>query len=235
MLTKIKKEDYSQSEQSPETVYNLAKKEWDGIVGSAMTQKREWQRFAYLLLLIVAIAVVGIIYLANRSTIIPYVVEINTDNGKTIVTKLDYRKEYTPSEAIIKSKVASFVQLIQTVSTDQIVIQDNLLKAYDMVTPQGYALLTTYIRDKRKPFELAGKKAITLENLVVNKITEGSFQVEWAEEEYKVGSQEKPVIMHYTGTFTIRINPPTTEAKLLKNPLGIDIEEFHISIKFQVK
>jgi len=231
MLNKVKKLDYSGDTSTPPNVYNMAKGEWHGIVGSAMTQKQEWQRITFLLIGLLTISILGNIYLSNKSSVIPYVIEVNSETGKTLVQRLN-AKPYTPNEAAIKSRIAEFIQNIQMVSTDQIVIQNSLLKGYDMVTSKGWAQLTTYIQDKRKPFDMSGQKAITVENIVINKITADSYQVEWTEDSYNIGSQKEPVTIAYTATITIKIDPPKTEERLLKNPLGINVDEFHISQKY---
>lgn len=232
MLNKVKKLDFTGADPDPLTFYNLAKKEWDSVVGSAVKQKGEWKNISKILAAALMISILGNIYLSNKSNVIPYVIEVNTATGGKSVTKLNPTKDYTPNDAVVRSQIATFIQNIEAVSTDQIVIQDNLLKGYEMVTRKGYDLLTAYIREQRKPFEMSGKKAVTIESIVINKITEGSFQAEWTENHFMIGSQKEPEKIEYIGTFTAKIDPPKTEEKLLKNPLGINVDEFHISIKY---
>jgi type IV secretion system protein VirB5 len=235
MLKSLSKLDFTGSDPDPITAYTLAKQEWHGVVGTAVKQKKEWKTIALILAGGLILSVMGNIYLSNKSSVVPYVIEVDTSTGGKTITKLDRAKEstYIPTEAVIRSQIASFIQDIEAISTDQIVIQDNLLKGYDMVTRKGYDLLTAYIREQRKPFELSGKKAVTIESIVINKITNTSYQAEWTENHYSIGSQKEPDKIEFLGTFTTKIDPPKTEEKLLKNPLGINIDEFHIAIKYK--
>ncbi len=97
-------------------------------------------------------------------------------------------------------------------------LRNNWLQAYDFATATAAITLNDYARD-HDPFAVVGERNVAVEVLSVVRASEDSFEIRWRESTYRNGSLAGTE--RYTGILTIVIEPPTTEAALRKNPLGI--------------
>lgn len=217
----------------PETPYQKARQEWDEVIGSARVQARNWRMIGFCTIGVLCLSIMGNIYLATKSAVIPYIVEVREDTGEVVSMGKVSGEKFSPKEASVKSTIAIFIGKIRSVSTDQIVVRQNFLSAYDFVTKKGRNILTNYTQES-KIFERIGKKAVSVDKQVITKITENSYQCEWTEKHFNVegGGGRKSTQHAFTGIFTIICELPKTENKLLVNPLGIYIDEFNISRKY---
>ena len=76
--------------------------------------------------------------------------------------------------------------------------------------------------DVRQPPE-AGREAINVEVLNVVRRTERTYDLQWRETRFVNGQQAAQA--RWRALITIKLQPPKTEAELMKNPLGIRIED----------
>ena len=132
----------------------------------------------------------------------------------------------------MKNKISRFIVNIRTVSTDPIVVRENWQSALKMLTKRGRDIFAAY-RDKFQPKEKIGKKAISIDNMVITKITDKSYQAEWVENVFDIGeTNARSGQSVYTGVFTVKVIPVNDEKQLIDNPLGIFIDEFHVTQKY---
>ena len=69
--------------------------------------------------------------------------------------------------------------------------------------------------------------AVSVEVVSVLQRSPSSYQVEWKETTFDQGATTSTV--NWTGLFTTKIQPPTNEAELRANPLGVYITAFQWS------
>ena len=204
--------------------YLAARKEWNERYGDYIKASRQWKAAAFTAIAISALAVVGLLYQAGRSKFIPFVVEVDKLGRPMPVSPLTQAQPLDPR--LIRASLATFVNNTRTVSADATMQKQMLLNAYAYLS-QGDAAnqaLNEFFR-KESPFERAQTETVTLEINTVLPITKDTWQIEWTE----TVRTRKGVVKEsapWKATATIYIVPPTTEAQILRNPLGIFIREY---------
>jgi len=205
-----------------ETPYQKAGQVWDDRIGSARVQARNWRLMAIGLLGMQALLSGAIIWRSLQSTVTPYVVEVETDGSVRAVAPA--LEAYSPSDAQIAHHLSVFVQNIRSLSIDPVVVRQNWLKAYDVVTDRGALALNEYARDE-DPFAEIGRRSRSVEVISVVRASETSFQARWLEKTYQQGALTN--VRRYTGLFTIVQEAPRSAEVLRANPLGIYIHSLN--------
>ena len=223
-LATVKKLDFK-PEGNLETPYQRARQEFDDFIGSARVQAANWRLFSMCLLGLLLVAILGIIYFATRSTVVPYIVEVNEHGAVNLVGKAE--KLYRPGDAATEFFLGQFVSQIRSIPTDAIIMRNNYLGAYNFLTPKGANTLNAYAKEW-DPFKQLGKKAVAVEVSSAVKMSDNSFQLNWTEQEFSSNGTPTPR-QSYTGIFNVVFKTPKDEKLLRVNPLGIFIEFFNIS------
>lgn len=206
---------YSETPE-PTTPYQAAGQLWDERIGSARIQARNWRFMSFACLTLAIGMAGGLLWQAGRSTVTPYVVEVDQlGQVKTIGPAVE---AYRPTDAQIAHSLARFVQNVRALPTDPVVVRQTWLEAYDYTTDRGGAALNDYAR-ANDPFGKVGKISIAVEITSVVRASESSFQIRWIERRYE--NNQLAGTDRWTGILTIILQPPRTEDRLRKNPLGI--------------
>jgi len=209
------------------TPYQRAQQEWDLRIGSSRSQARNWRILAILSLLAAVLLTILVLFMfTNRKDHI-YIAEV-TKEGKVVnVAPLLIR--YQPNDAQKEYFIAHFVELIRSVPLDPVLAKKNWLTAYNFLNSRGAERLNYYFR-QNNPIALLGKKTITIQISDINPISTTTLNVNWVETIINTNGQEEAK-KSYSGIFTIAINQPTTNEKILRNPLGLYIIDFSIKPK----
>ena len=158
----------------------------------------------------------GVVWQAGKSTIIPYVVEL--EKTGTIRTVGPAIENYKPNDAQIAFHLAGFIDKVRSLSIDPIVVRQNWLKAYDFATARAANTLNEFAREN-DPFSKVGERTVSVEVSSVVRASDNSFQIRWLERTYLNGSLSQTD--RWTGVFSIVIETPRDVETLRKNPLGI--------------
>lgn len=157
-----------------------------------------------------------LLWQAGRSTITPYVVEVDQlGQVKTIGPAVE---AYRPTDAQIAHTLARFIQNVRALPTDPVVVRQNWLEAYDFTTDRGGAALNDYAR-VNDPFSKVGRSSVAVEVTSVVRASDTSFQIRWIERRYE--NNQLAGTDGWTAIFTIVLQPPRTEDRPRKNLLGI--------------
>jgi len=175
------------------------------------------------------LALSGNIYLSTRSTLIPYVIEVD-EAGNAKAINPAYQKNYEPKEEFLIYSLKEFVRNFRWISLDPVVQNSLYSKAMN--------LLTEPMQEKLKEISLEEN----LSNLIQEKYTrdvqinsaikvagtKNTYQIKWREILY---SSSGDILLNKTlvGIFTISIEQPKTLQELDRNPLGVYIVDFHIT------
>ncbi|MFN3226295.1 MAG: conjugal transfer protein TrbF [Hyphomicrobiales bacterium] len=200
----------------PETPYQKAGQVWDERIGSARVQANNWRLMAFGCLALSLGLSGGVIWQAGRSTITPYVVEVDQLGETRAVGPAIHT--YEPTDAQIAFHLARFIENVRSISIDPIVVRQNWLRAYDYTTAQAANTLNDYARQS-DPFSRVGQRTIAVEVTSVVRSSGDSFDVRWREQEFENGSLADTT--RYSAVLSIVIQRPRTEEALRKNPLGI--------------
>ena len=200
----------------PVTPYQAAAQAWDERIGSARVQAKNWRLMAFGCLFLAMLMAGGLVWRSAQSIVTPFVVEVDRTGQVRAVGEA--ATPYRPNDAQIAYHLARFVTDVRSLSIDPIVVRKNWLDAYDYATDRGAATLNDYARSN-DPFASVGQKTIAVEVTSVVRASDNSFQVRWIERSFLNGAPAGTE--RWTAVLTIVLQPPRTEERLRKNPLGI--------------
>jgi len=207
----------SAPEQTP---YQRAGQVWDQRMGLSIAHARNWRRMAAANLLLAAFLGAGWWVEASRAQVRPYVVEISDLGEPRRITALDGR--YEPTRAQVAHALAGWVRDVRSKSIDPVVIRENWLNAYHLLGPRAAGFLNDWAQT-HDPFEQVGREAIVVE--VLNVVPRGTrtYDLQWRETRFLDGARAGE--SRWRALITTNLQPPRTEAELMRNPLGLKIED----------
>jgi type IV secretion system protein VirB5 len=200
----------------PATPYQSAAQAWDQRIGSARVQAANWRLMAFGCLFLALLMAAGLVWRAGQSLVQPYVVEV--DQAGQVRAVGEAATPYKPSDAQTAHHLARFITLVRSISIDPIVVRQNWLDAYEVTTDRGAAVLNDYARTN-DPFARIGQESVTVQVNSVVRASDNSFQVRWTERRYVNGAAAG--LERWTAVVSIVLQPPRTEEKLRRNPLGL--------------
>jgi type IV secretory pathway TrbF-like protein len=206
---------------SPEgTPYQRAGQVWDDRMGLSIAHARNWRRIALANLGLAAFLGAGWWFQADRAIVRPFVVEVAEWGQTQKITALDGR--YEPTQAQTGYALAQWIRDVRSKSIDPIVIRQNLMRAYDLVTPRASGFLNDWAQT-HDPFAEVGREAINVEVLNVVRRSDRTYDLQWRETRFINGQQAGSE--RWRALIAVTQQPPKTEAELMKNPLGLKIED----------
>src|SRR3546814_2242660 len=118
---------------------------WDERIGSARVQARSWRWMAFGCLGLALVVVSGLLWQLGRSTVTPYVVEVDTlGQVRAVGPALE---EYQPTDAQIAHELERFIRNVRSLPLDPVVLRADWLEAYDYATARGATTLNAYARE----------------------------------------------------------------------------------------
>jgi type IV secretion system protein TrbF len=203
----------------PVTPYQSAQQQWDERLGSSRVQAANWRLMAFGNLVVTASAVGILVWQTGRSSITPYVVEVDRRGDAHAVGPA--LEAYQPTDAQIEYQLEHFIRNVRSLPLDPIVLRQQWLEAYDYATDRAAATLNAYARTN-DPFARVGHASIAVEVASVVRASPNSFQVRWVEHAYVDGSPGASE--HWTAILSIVLQPPRDAERLRHNPLGIYVD-----------
>jgi type IV secretory pathway TrbF-like protein len=200
----------------PATPYQAAAQVWDQRMGTSLAQAKNWRLMAFGCLSLALLMAGGLVWRSAQSMVTPYVVEV--DSAGQVRAVGEAASPYQPNDAQMAHHLARFINLVRSLSIDPVVVRQNWLEAYHYTTDRGAATLNDYAR-ANDPFTRVGKESVTVELSSVVRASDNSFQVRWNERRYVNGSSAG--LERWTAVISIVLQPPRSEEKLRRNPLGI--------------
>ena len=208
----------------PVTPYQKAAQVWDERIGSARVQARNWRLMALGCLALSAGLSAALAWQSTRSSVVPYVVEVdNLGAAQAVAPAL---AEYRPTDPQIAWHLARFVEHVRQVPADPIVLRQSWLRAYDFATDRGAVALNDHAR-VNDPFAQVGDTQISIEVSSVIRASESSFRVAWIERRYENG--QLATTERWTAILTVVIQPPRDAERLRANPLGVYVHAINWS------
>lgn len=207
-----------------ENPFLSARQAWNERYGSYVHQAYVWRMVAFIALGIAAIAVVGVVWIGSQSKLVPYVVAVDKLGTTLAVQRADVAAR--PDERVIRAQLANWIASVRSVYLDAAAERAVLKQAYAMVNRRGPAFnaLNEHFRAS-SPFERAKEETVSAEVASVLPISADTWRVEWRE--IRRGRDGGLTDDHqYQANISISINPPTDEATLLLNPMGIYVDSF---------
>ena len=124
------------------------------------------------------------------------------------------------------SRLRHFITNVRALAIDPVIVRQSWLEAYQYTTDQGAAMLNEFARSS-DPFARIGQVSVAVEITSVVRASDSSFQIRWIERSYNHGSLV--ATERWTAIVSLVIQPPRSEERLRKNPLGIYVHTFNWS------
>jgi type IV secretion system protein VirB5 len=207
--------------EGAESPFIAARREWNERYGDYIAQARNWRLTAILALFIAVILAAGTVWLAGQAKVVPYVVEVDKLGQSIAVARADVPT--TPNAAIVRAQLASWIQDARSVSTDSIVERNTLTRVYSLIGATAKPYLDDWYR-AHSPFEAAASHTVSISIDAVLPQSATTYQVQWTEEQRDRGGNHVGT-SHWVAQMTVGINPPSDEATILRNPLGIYVTQ----------
>ena len=186
----------------------------------------KWQRIAYTGMACVALSVLCITYIGQKSTFIPYVIHVDEETGYVQSLGALTQKNVQPTDAEISYFLSRFVENMRSIPMDKKVMQSNVNRAVKFMTPEAAGKYKKLYLDS-----FTGEIGNTISRVTVLSCLPVSGQknvyaVRWKETKTS-GASPNPTDYYYSGNFTIENKPITKKEELALNPIGLFISDFH--------
>ena len=208
----------------PETPYQRAGQAWDDRIGSGRVQARNWRLACFAALALLALSIAGLIGMAMRGTITPWIVQVDKMGEAQAVAPAN--AHYHPSDPQIAYHLARFIENFRGIPADPVVLRQSWLRAYDFTTAKGALALNDYARNN-DPFAQVGKVQVAVDVSSVIRASDNSFRISWTERRYQDGS--RAATERWSAIATVVIQTPRTPEALRKNPLGVFVNALNWS------
>jgi len=203
--------------------YLNARREWDERYGDSLNQVQQWRRVAYVALILCAICVMGVLWLASQSHIKPYVIALDR-----LGAPIGYANPVSTSsinDRIIEASVANWVWQARSVLPEVTAEKILLDRVYAQIGANAVAELDDWYK-KHSPFNQDG---ITVSPSIMSvlPISKNTWQVTWNEKSYHHNQLINET--HWKGNVFIGLSQALTDKPkvMLYNPLGIYISQFN--------
>jgi type IV secretory pathway TrbF-like protein len=206
-------------------VYIAARAEWNERYGSYIAQAHAWRLTALASLGVAFVAVAGVVWIGAQNRVVPYVVQTNKLGDALAIRRADVATPADPR--LIRAGLARWIADVRSVYVDVAAERKLVDEAYAMVNRNGAARqqLDDWF-SRNNPFKRAETDMLGVSVESVLPISGNTWRVEWREDKRgRDGMTEPPA--HWQATITISISPPTSDATILVNPVGLYVDSFN--------
>lgn len=209
-------EPHTPTKTSP---YLDARKEWDERYGSLISRANNWRRAAFVALTIALVETGGLIALAMKTKVVPYVVAI--DNLGRTVASGPADQTTAVDDKLKRAALFHWVSDLRMVTIDGVAQRKAIDRVYTMIASGSPAQVEVgdFYR-LAPPHERAQTRTVDVEVKAAFATSEKTYQVEWSETVRGLSGQVEGE-ERWKGSFTIAVNPPSDERLIRLNPLGI--------------
>ena len=199
--------------------YLAARREWDERYGSLITRARNWRVAAFLALGIAVIETGGMVALAMRSKVVPFVVAV--DNLGRVVASGTADQVSATDDRLKRAALVQWVGDWRTVTSDGVAQRKSIDRVYSMIgrgTPAQVQVSEYYRNDP--PYKRAQTQMVSVDVKAVYASSDKSWEVEWVETARGLTGDVQSE-QRWKGSFTVAVNPPSDEGLARVNPLGL--------------
>lgn len=223
-----KTQNLTSMKEMPETFFQQGFEKWSSQQGQALYSAANWRFFALFLVLINIICISGMWYFASRSTVIPYIVEVDSTSGAVISTSKVLNKQEA-SRKEIQYFIWHIVKNARVLPKDMVVYESNWSELYAFLgTNASQKMNDMAIREDHKTKLKDGiTTMLNMKSITPLSGKNDTYNVRWSEVQYAYdGSKVAQYDME--AYFTVE-QVPVEEKMMQVNPLGIMIKDFNIS------
>lgn len=196
------------------------------IYGSAKVSQARMFIAALACAAVAAVAVVGAVALANRSTAVPFYVEVNDDGGvRNVPTKIE---NIRPNQAVIKAELAKFIVNIFTIDPK---LTPRFFKAANIMTSGlGTSQFADFRTEQKINERLAEEQEMTRTPVVTSvDISQPGVAFVFLTTTESRAEASKVSVAKWRVTVKYELQPPKSEEEILSNPLGLFVIGLNIT------
>lgn len=213
-----------------DTRYMRASDVWDERIGQPVVQGRNWRLSNFAALFVALVAVCGCVYMSTKSSVIPYLVEVDARGNVRLVGKVT-EQDWSLSKSAKQKAIHEWITNLRGISSDRQVMVSRFAHVRTHSTAAANMQLTEYLK-KQDPFALIGEqmRVVRIEATTATPGSDNAYRVQWREDVMdKTGVKTGEAF--FIAEIHLSITPPKTEEALLANPLGVYVSFFDISKK----
>jgi len=223
-----KSDDYKSAKELPETPYSKAGEVWDRLFGAATVRFKTWRMIACLSMVLNVTLVCGISYIGSRSSIVPYIVQVDAKSGAVLtVERVDARSQANETE--IEYFLWNVTRKARTLPKDLVIYKQNWEEVYAYLDQSCANKMNNMAIAEDYQTKISNNYTTMLKLKGFNKYSgqDNTYQVRWDETLYDATGK---VISNYSmeAFYTIDFTAVTNE-NIHVNPLGIQIKDFSVS------
>jgi len=211
---------------SPLTAYEKGQRVWFESVGTPVVERARYFILAALLAIAFISLVVTLMRMMPLTRVEPFYVQVDQVTGEAVATR-GAAKSYKPGEAEKRYFIVLWVRYL--LELDPHATERNLAYVYE--TSRGKAIdeFTDFVNKKKPIVRVRTEPGLTrtVEIKSFSPLNEQSALIRLVTEERGINRQT--IRNSYVVTIHYAIEPPDTEAKILKNPIGLFVTHFAIN------
>jgi type IV secretion system protein VirB5 len=208
------------------TPFERAMKIHEDRYGAMAADGRHWRRTAFGLFCLLALSVVGMVTMALRSRVTPYVVQVDEHGYEVLIGPAE---EASPADdRIVIAHLGRFFRDHRTVLSETHA-QEALIRRVMAMVAEGSPAATKATAFYQALAEEPGRRrgSVDCEVKAVLPMAKDAWQVDWAENRYESGSLVETKM--FKAVVTVAIEPTRALSQVLQNPLGIYVVDFHVT------
>lgn len=203
--------------------YFQARDEFYDSIGYPVKAASYWRVTALISLILLGLSLTGNVIQASREKVVPYVVAVDKLGTALAVHRADLASP-TPT-TVIQAELANIISNWRTVTAD-IDLQSRMVdRLSSFVRGAAKGILTEWF-EANNPVGRAKNGRLVSVNIksVPLPVSQNSWRIEWQETvRNHVGVTVD--VTQYEATMTVLIQPPKTDAEILRNPGGVYVTE----------
>lgn len=203
------------SEKAEDNPYLNVKREWNEIFSNEIIAKYNWQKVAFISLIMNFIVIISFIALSMQHKTVPYIVEVDNLGSAIAYKQAEQIEEFHPK--IIKAHLYKFIENTKGISNDQILLQNNLDFVYKNASTNTTSFLNEFYQHSNS-MELSKSIKRQVIPSVFLKESDDTYLIEWKEIDRSLNNK---IIKEsrWKGLFSISRTIPT-EQDLHDNPFN---------------
>ncbi|MDO4689827.1 MAG: type IV secretion system protein [Fusobacterium sp.] len=187
---------------------------------------RNWQLAFLVMSCLAGISLMSYIYLANKTKLVPYIIEIDKENGSIYFKGRMDQVKYDINDSIIFSMLNDHVMNTRSISLDQVFTYKKFKRQYAFLTAEMKNKMSEEIQNYDLEKKYKNKEAIDV--TITSMLKENdSYRINWTERKYISGNNVETKKM--TGIFSVEQVNNLSEEDIIINPLQILIKDFSIT------
>lgn len=217
-----------ESRETPDCKYDAARQKWDNRMGSKVVLITQLKITIIAVFAFAVLASGAAWYFANRSVVLPYIVQVDSKTG-AVITVDKLAEQTKPNAAGVEYFVWRIIKNTRTIPKDIIVYKNNWQEVYaflDSQTSQKFNDMAIR-EDHKEKIENGKTSTLMLKNITPLAGKDDTYNVRWQEVHYgrdgkKTGEYELEAY------FTVNFVTPQADTIHI-NPYGLRITDFSIS------